>query len=201
MEPAVTSLLDRIRALEAELEAELARQRAGLQYRFEQGRVAFETAILQRHRELKTRLHRYILGAGWLSILTAPAIYAMIVPIALLDFGLTLYQWLCFPAYGIAQVRRRDYLIFDRRHLAYLNLIEKINCAYCSYANGVIAYGREIAGRTEKYWCPIKHARRAIGTHAYYAGFAEFGDAGGFRALVDPAKQGPTPPVQVHLPP
>ncbi len=191
MNPAVASLLDRIRALEAELEAELARQRADLQYRIEQGRVAFEAAILQRHRELKTRLHRYILDAGWLSILTAPVIYAMIVPIALLDLGLTLYQWICFPAYGIARVRRRDYLIFDRGHLAYLNLIEKINCAYCSYGNGVIAYAREIAGRTEQYWCPIKHARRAIGVHAYYAGFADFGDAAGFRTMIEPAK---TPP-------
>ncbi len=188
MNPAVASLLDRIRALDAELEAELARQRASLQYRIEQGRVAFEGAILQRHRELKTRLHRYVLDAGWLSILTAPVIYSKIVPITLVDLGLTLYQWICFPAYGIARVRRRDYLIFDRRHLAYLNLIEKINCAYCSYANGVIAYAREIAGRTEQYWCPIKHARRAIGAHAYYAGFAEFGDAAGFRAMIEPVK-------------
>jgi len=192
MNPAVKTLLGRIRALETELEAELARQRIGLQYRIDQGRIAFEAAILQRHRELKTRLHRYVLDANWLSILTAPVIYAMLIPIALLDIGLTLYQWICFPAYGIARVRRRDYLIFDRGHLAYLNLIEKINCAYCSYANGVIAYGREIAGRTEQYWCPIKHARRAIGTHAYYSGFAEFGDVASFRALVDPA---PSPPV------
>jgi len=192
MHPPVSSLLDRIRMLEAELEAELSRQRANLEYRLEQGRVAFEAAVLQRHRELRTQLRRYVLDANWRSIVTAPVIYAMIVPIALLDLGLTLYQWVCFPAYGIARVRRGDYLIFDRSHLAYLNLIEKINCAYCSYATGVIAYGREIAGRTEQYWCPIKHARRAIGTHAYYAGFAEFGDAAGFRALTAPAEPPPS---------
>jgi hypothetical protein len=43
-------------------------------------------------------------------------------------------------------------MIFDRTHLAYLNLVEKINCAYCSYGNGLAAYLREIAARTEQYW-------------------------------------------------
>jgi len=32
----------------------------------------------------------------------------------------------------------------DRHHLAYLNVIEKLNCEYCGYANGVFAYVREI---------------------------------------------------------
>ena len=55
------------------------------------------------------------------------------------------YQAICFPVYKIPKVRRRDYLVFDRHHLAYLNIIEKINCAYCSYANGAIAFMREVA--------------------------------------------------------
>jgi hypothetical protein len=72
-------------------------------------------------------------------------------------------------------------LIFDRYHLAYLNLLEKLNCAYCSYANGLLAYAGEIAARTEQYWCPIKHARRVIAAHDGYDKFAEFGDAQMFR--------------------
>ena len=74
-----------------------------------------------------------------------------------------------------------DYLIFDRYQLAYLNILEKINCAYCSYANGLLAYAREIAGRTEIYFCPIKHARRVVAAHEGYDAFEEFGDAEGFR--------------------
>ena len=74
-----------------------------------------------------------------------------------------------------------NYLVFDRHQLAYLNFIEKLNCAYCSYANGVIAFAREVAARTEVYWCPIKHARRILGPHPHYQGFADFGDAEGFR--------------------
>jgi hypothetical protein len=31
----------------------------------------------------------------------------------------------------------------DRHRLGYLNVIEKANCVYCSYANGVVAYVRD----------------------------------------------------------
>ena len=66
-----------------------------------------------------------------------------------------------------------------------MNALEKLNCAYCSYANGLIAYVREIAGRTEQYWCPIKHARRVIGAHPGYAAFMDYGDADGYRKWLE----------------
>jgi hypothetical protein len=78
-------------------------------------------------------------------------------------------------------VKRADYFAFDRGHLAYLNALEKLNCAYCSYANCLIAYVREIAARTEQYWCPIKHARRVTGSHARYMQFDDYGDAEGYQ--------------------
>ena len=67
-------------------------------------------------------------------------------------------QAICFRSYRIPRVRRMDYIRLDRSQLAYLNWVETLNCLYCGYANGVAAYVREIAGRTEQYWCPIKHA-------------------------------------------
>jgi len=72
--------------------------------------------------------------------------------------------------------------------LAYLNALEKLNCAYCSYGNGLIAYVGEIASLTEQYWCPIKHARRRAGAHHRYNEFAEFGDAEAFRADIEPSR-------------
>ena len=82
------------------------------------------------------------------------------------------------PVYGIHKVLRQDRFVFDRAQLGYLNLFERVNCAYCSYANGLISYVREIAGRTEQYWCPIKHARRMHDAHGRYHEFFEYGDAG-----------------------
>ena len=181
----IAVLIDRIHELEEELEAELAKRRAELRVGLERGRAFFEEEILRRHRELKTRLSRYILNANPLVILTAPLIYAVIVPLLLLDLFVTIYQAVCFPVYQIPKVSRRDYLVFDRHHLAYLNALEKLNCAYCSYANGLIGYVREIASRTEQYWCPVKHARRVIGAHSRYALFEDYGDAEGYRKWLE----------------
>lgn len=181
MSDRIVTLMERIRSLESELEAELAKRRTELRVGFERGRIVFEEEVRRRHNEMKTRLSRYVLNARPLVVLTAPLIYALIVPLVLLDLSVVVYQTVCFPAYGVEKVRRRDYLVFDRHHLAYLNALEKLNCAYCSYANGLIAFVREVAARTEQHWCPIKHARRVIGAHAYYREFADYGDAEAYR--------------------
>lgn len=177
----IDRLIEKIRALEEELEIALATRAEELRIRILDGKIEYTREILAAHRALKIGLARYVLGAHPLKILTAPAIYALIVPLALLDAALSLYQAICFPVYGIPKVRRKDYLIFDRSRLAYLNLIEKLNCAYCSYGNGLLAYAREIAARTEQYWCPIKHASRLKAAHARYSRFADYGDAESYR--------------------
>ena len=184
------TLTEKLRGIEAEIEVEMSKRREQLRFRLENKKIVFAHEVLRLHREIKTRLSRYILDAHPLVILVTPVIYALIVPIVLLDLATMAYQAICFPVYGIPKVRRRDYLVFDRHHLAYLNAIEKVNCAYCSYANGVASFFREVAARTEVYWCPIKHARRVLGPHPHYQGFADFGDAEGFRAKIDAMQDG-----------
>jgi hypothetical protein len=183
-------LTEKLRSVQAEIESELAKRREKLRFHLENRRIVFEKEVLRIHHEIKTQASRYLIDANPLMILTAPVIYSLIVPVALLDLWVMTYQAICFPVYRIPKVRRRDYLVFDRHHLAYLNIIEKINCAYCSYANGAIAFAREVASRTEVYWCPIKHARRVLGPHPHYQGFADFGDADGFRAKLAAMKDG-----------
>lgn len=190
MNSQIADLVARIRSLEAELESEVARHGDELRFRIENRRVVFEREAIRLHREMKTRLVRYLVEARPLSVITAPVIYALIVPLVLLDAAVTIYQSICFPAYGIPRVRRRDYLVFDRHNLAYLNAIEKLNCAYCSYANGLFAYAREIGARTELYWCPIKHARRVFGAHPHYGRFVDFGDADAYRGYLERLKRG-----------
>jgi hypothetical protein len=183
-------LMQRLRSVEAEIEVELAKRREELRFRLENRRIVFENEVLRIHRELKTRATRYLLDANPLMILSAPVIYLLVVPVALVDLCVMAFQAICFPVYKIPKVRRRDYLVFDRHHLAYLNIIEKINCAYCSYVNGAFAFMREVAARTEIYWCPIKHARRVLGPHPYYQGFADFGDAEAFREKLKQMEDG-----------
>jgi hypothetical protein len=181
MNPKISELLDRIQQMELEIELEMKRKRAELQADFEETRVRFEQEVLEQQRRFKTGVISYLLTANLMSVLTAPVIYALFVPILLLDLSISVYQHICFRAYGIKRVKRSDYFVFDRAHLAYLNLIEKINCAYCSYGNGVMAYGREVVARTEQYWCPIKHARKIMAAHPYYTGFVDFGDAQSYK--------------------
>jgi hypothetical protein len=107
----------------------------------------------------------------------------------LFDLSITLYQYICFSAYRVPRVRRRDYFVIDRYQLSYLNGIEKINCVYCGYGNGLMAYSREIVSRTEQYWCPIKHARRIRDAHARYERFAEYGDAMNYQAHLKHLRQ------------
>jgi len=174
-------LIARLREAEAELEAaalaQLNETRARLHYRLEQGRVHFESGIRRMQVQYRAGLLRYLFTARLSHLLTIPFIYSLIVPLLLLDLLATLYQHICFPIYGIKRVRHRDHMVIDRHLLAYLNLIEKAHCFYCSYANGLIEYVREIAALTEAYWCPIKHAHRSRDPHNLTHKFLDYGDA------------------------
>jgi len=181
MNPTISDILARIAHLEDELEAELQQRRHALQADFENRRIHFEDAVLQQQRRFKAGLLHYLLGAELRHVVSIPFIFGMVVPMVLLDIAVSVYQWICFPLYRIEVVRRRDMWVFDRTHLAYLNLLEKINCAYCSYGNGLAAYFTEIASRTEQYWCPIKHSRRVLHAHNRYSSFVDYGDAENFR--------------------
>lgn len=177
----INELVDRVHHLEEEIEQELQRRRAELHADFENKRVRFEQEVIEQQRRFKMGLLKYLGQSSLRNILSAPIIYSVFFPLLLVDLVVTLYQYLCFPLYGIPCVRRRNYLVFDRTHLAYLNLIEKINCAYCSYGSGLASYIKEVIARTEQYWCPIKHARRVLQAHPYYGGFADYGDAESYR--------------------
>ena len=182
MNSTLQDILNRLNQLEEELQTELKRRRNELQADFEDRKIHFERAVLEQQRRFKTGLLRYIGQADLRNAISAPIIYSLIVPMLVLDAALTVYQYLCFPLYRIERVRRKDCWTFDRAHLAYLNALEKFNCAYCSYGNGLAAYFTEIASRTEQYWCPIKHARRVRHAHSRYNRFVDYGDAEGFKA-------------------
>ena len=183
-------LLDAQQEFEAELDRRIEIQRERFRYHLQQGKVRFERDMREWQAKYRTGLWRYVTRGHLAYLLTAPVIYGLIIPLALLDLSVTLYQQICFRVYGIDLVRRGDHVLIDRQHLAYLNGLEKLNCVYCGYANGVIAYAREIAGRTERFWCPIKHATRAADPHPHFETFLEYGDAEAYRAWVESYRRG-----------
>lgn len=176
MSTKITELADRIARLEQELLDELGRQQDMFRYRLDGTRVRFEQDVLEAHRKLKQAIIPWLLSSRLRHVVSSPFIYAMIIPIAFFDLTITFYQHICFRLYGIRRVKRSAYIVFDRHQLAYLNGIEKLNCVYCGYGNGVVAYTREVIARTEQYWCPIKHARKVVGSHRRYHKYAGYGD-------------------------
>ena len=138
---------------------------------------------------LRTGLVSYVLSGSARTLLSTPLVYSLILPLALLDAWVTLYQSICFRAWGIARVRRRPFFVIDRHTLGYLNALEKVNCSFCSYANGVFAYAREVGARTEQYWCPIKHARRPKRVHRRYERFFAFGDDAAYHTQLSRTRQ------------
>ena len=177
----VDRIVATIHEAEEALSEDVRDQQKRWQYDLHRGRVWFDKEVRRAHKQLKQGIPSFLRHGSVLNLLTTPIIYSLSLPFVLLDVWVTLYQWICFPIYGIDRVARRRYFAIDRQRLGYLNAIEKANCMYCSYANGVVAYVREVAGRTEQYWCPVKHARAVKGPHTHYQFFFDYGDAAGYR--------------------
>ncbi|MBI9078744.1 MAG: hypothetical protein JEY79_03270 [Pseudodesulfovibrio sp.] len=177
----LNNLLERVEVLEKELFAEIYQRHEDLKYTIEARTVEFSEDVRRHHAKLAATLSEYVYDSGILKILTIPIIWSVLVPAFLLDALVSMYQAICFPVYGIPCVKRNEYVVIDRHTLQYLNGLEKLNCMYCGYFNGLVGYIREVAARTEQYWCPVRHARPAKAVHSRYRKFFEYGDADGYR--------------------
>jgi hypothetical protein len=181
----VQQILDQIKSLEDELHTAINEQQTSMFFQIKGKRIEFEKSIKQAHRKLKRSFFRWLVTDRPQNLITGPIIYSMIFPLLVTDLFITFYQLTCFPIYGIKKVHRADYIVFDRQSLHYLNFIEKFHCTYCAYGTGMIAYISEIVARTEQYFCPIKHARKILGSHMRYAQFLDFGAAENYEAKLE----------------
>jgi hypothetical protein len=185
MNEQITQILAKMAALEDDLRTAVQEQESKMFFQVKGKRVEFESSVKAAHRKLKMNFFRWLVTNRPQNLLTGPIIYAMVIPLMMLDLCVTFYQWVCFPIYGVKKVRRSDYLVFDRRHLGYLNFIEKFHCTYCEYGNGLMSYMAEILARTEEYFCPIKHAHKILGTHAHYNRFLDYSDAADYESRLE----------------
>ena len=189
MNDRIRHLLVQLEDTEKELEKALQEHKVHLNFSVKGKRIEFEHSVKAAHKQVKIGLVKW-LGNRPINLLTAPIIYGMVFPMLLLDVCIYFYQAICFPIYKIPKVKRYNYIIFDRHHLSYLNIVEKSHCVYCAYGNGLLAYATEIIARTEQYFCPIKHARKMMGRHARYANFVEYGDAEDYQTKLEKFRTG-----------
>jgi hypothetical protein len=185
MDTRIRDLVEQIATLEDELRTALHERESRVMFTIRGKRIEFEREISEAHKRLKRGFFRWLVTDRGQNLITGPIIYGMAIPMALFDLCLSIYQLSCFPIYGIAKVRRADYIVFDRHQLGYLNFIERFHCEYCAYGNGLMAYATEILARTEQYFCPIKHARKVVGTHKRYENFLQYGESPEYHAKLE----------------
>jgi hypothetical protein len=148
MNDRISQILAQMVAPEEDLRIAVHEQESKMFFQIKGKRVEFESSVKAAHRKLKQNFFRWLITNRPQNLITGPIISAMIVPLMMLDLCVSFYQWACFPIYGVKKVKRSDYLVFDRRHLAYLNFIKKFHCTYCEYGDGLMSYMTEILART-----------------------------------------------------
>ncbi len=104
---------------------------------------------------------RYMGQFWW--IIGAVSTYACLIPLVIVDLFVWQFQNIYFRLAEIPRIERRKYVILDRYQLAKLTFFQKVNCLYCEYANGVVAYAKAVVNQMELYSCAIKHASHPLG--------------------------------------
>lgn len=185
MSEKLNAIIQKIKELEEEFEEEITRVGKDLKYRIEGRKIHFEQSVAEYHRSLRKSIYRFFRDLQFRNLLVSIGIYVMFFAIVVIDLLVFLFQSIVFPLLGLEKISRSEFIVIDRHKLQYLNFFEKLGCVYCSYANGVAAYYSEVAGATESYYCPIKHARRVRKPHAYYHEFVPYGYAEEYRERID----------------
>ncbi len=181
MSKKIKDIIEQIKFLENELKEEIVKEESKIHYYTKGKRIYFDKETIKKQKDVLEDIITYIKNAPLLYILTAPIIYGLIIPAIFLDICVWIYQKINFKVYNIKPIKRSDYIVFDRQYLNYLNTIEKVNCMYCSYFNGLMAYVSEVAAATEQFWCPIKHAKKIAYRHSRYDNFFAYGDHESYR--------------------
>jgi hypothetical protein len=176
MNDKIKNMIEEIEALKLKLGEEIAQHEGDISYEIQNGYVQFEKEVLNKQKENMKNLLAWFKDIPLLHLLVSPLVYGMFIPAILFDIILFIYQQVVFRVFKFKFIKRSDYILFDRQYLGYLNSIEKLNCLYCSYFNGLMQYAAAIAGRTELYFCPIKHAKKIAYKHEFYNTFLPYGD-------------------------
>lgn len=181
MRSRINKILEEIEQKKQELKQEYLNLMEKYSFTFVKWKIVFTREAREANRKKRISIFESIFSARVREVLSIPFIYSMIIPALFLDLFLLIYQNTAIRLYKIPLVKRSDYITFDRKELDYLNWIQKINCLYCSYVNWLFSYAVEVWWRTEKYWCPIKNAKKMKVSHDWQRYFADYWDPEWFR--------------------
>ena len=185
MSDKIKEMIEEIEAMKVKLGEEIAQQEKDISYEIQNGYVRFEKDVLDKQKENMKNLLAWFREIPLLHLLASPLVYGMVIPAIFFDIILFIYQQVIFRIFKFKFIKRSDYIRFDRQYLGYLNSIEKLNCMYCAYFNGLMHYASAITSRTELYFCPIKHAKKVAYKHEYYDAFFVYGDENDYQQKLE----------------
>jgi hypothetical protein len=98
--------------------------------------------------------------------LAAILLYLAFPAIVILDITMSLGNLIIFRIAGIPRLKRSNYIKpWSRLKIPNSNIWFKLGCVYCSYANGVAYFFRDVAMSVEFLMCPWKQKDRTKITH------------------------------------
>ncbi|MEO7399959.1 MAG: hypothetical protein ABIV07_04210 [Polaromonas sp.] len=103
MNERISQILAQMAALENDLRSAVQDQESKMFFQIRGKRVEFESSVKAAHRKLKTNFFRWLVTNRPQNLITGPIIYAMIIPLMMLDLCVSFYQWSCFPIYGVTR--------------------------------------------------------------------------------------------------
>jgi hypothetical protein len=189
MKSRINKILTEIEQKVKELKVEYSKLMENYKFSFLNWKIIFDKDKKASDKLKKRSFWYSITHTNLREFLSIPFIYAMFLSAILLDISLFIYQQTAMRLYWIPLVKREYYISFDRKELAYLNWVQKFNCLYCSYMNWLFSYAVEIGWRTEKYWCPIKHAKKIKWWHDRERCFADYWDVDWFKETAYSVKE------------
>lgn len=109
-----------------------------------QREIVMATSTVAREKSDFTLLYpivgSHIRRIGLLRVIAGGGSMYLSIPIQVLfhtTLAVAFYQWFVRPLFGIPRVLWRNHVLLDRRRIRGLSAIDKLNCEFCGYANGL----------------------------------------------------------------
>lgn len=110
-------------------------------------------------------LGSHVRRLGWTRVLVGGLSMYVTIPI-IVFFHLTivvlLYQWTLRPLFGLERVHWANHVRLDRHRIAGLSPIDKFNCEFCGYANGLCTMLNKELDHLSRHSAPIGWWRATV---------------------------------------
>ena len=137
MKSTISRILQEIENKRKELAEEYERIKKKYNFEYIKWKITFSKEQKLENKKKKRSFWQTTKSTTFREYLSIPFIYSMMIPAVILDLFLFMYQQTAMRLYRIPLVKRSDYITLERKHLDYLNWVEKLNCIYCSYGNSL----------------------------------------------------------------